>query len=96
MNKNSIVRMGFWDDLWNSAENWYDAVTNAVTNWWNNGGKDVVISDVSGATIGAIAGAAAGSWTTIGAIGTAAIGAAGVGLGSSGEEAMNQWLNSIW
>jgi ElaB/YqjD/DUF883 family membrane-anchored ribosome-binding protein len=92
---NRIERKGFWDDLWNTTENWYDSVTNALSNWWDNGGRTIVTQDAGGATFGAIAGAAVGSWTGPGTVGTAALGAAAAGLGASGQEAMTQWLDSL-
>jgi|CZCB01.1.fsa_nt_gi hypothetical protein len=58
-----IKTKGWWDDLWNKTENWFnstvDQVGSAVKDWWNNGGKDVVAADAGGATTGAMGGWAA-------------------------------------
>ena len=94
--KNGVIKTkGFWDDLWSTAESWYDAIESTITEWWDHGGKDVIKQDAAGATSGALVGFAVGSWTGPGAVGAACFGAAVAGLGASTHEAMVQWLDSL-
>ena len=90
-----IVRKGFWDELWNTAESWYGALKNEVTNWWEHGGRDVATQDAAGAAAGALACALFSSWSGPGSIGGAISGAIVAGIGCSTHEAIVQWLNSL-
>lgn len=56
-----VQTKGWWEDAWNSVSEAWDSTTDYVSDWWNNGGKEVVTSDAGGAAAGAIEGAIFGS-----------------------------------
>lgn len=86
---------GWWDDAWGAVGETWDSASDAVSNWWNDGGgKEVVSEDGAGAVGGAISGGIAGSIEGgVGAIPGAGYGALAGGAGSSVAEALRQWLN---
>ena len=45
----NIVRMGWWSDLFDTVEGWWQA----VANWWNDAGAEIILNDIAGSVIGA-------------------------------------------
>lgn len=88
----SLTR-GFWGDAWNGVTETWDSVTDSVSDWWDNGGEDVVGADASGAVIGAISGGTVGSvGAGVGAVPGAIVGGISGGASSSAGEIIEQLI----
>lgn len=87
------VTRGFWGDAWNGVTETWDSVTDSVSDWWDNGGEDVVGADASGAVIGAISGGTVGSAAGgVGAVPGAVVGGISGGASSSAGEIIEQLI----
>jgi hypothetical protein len=63
-----IRTKGWWNDLWDTVENWFNSAVNAAVDWWNDGGRNIVLADFMGAVDGAYTGFQYGGqvWTIAG------------------------------
>ncbi|MDR1681776.1 MAG: hypothetical protein LBS25_00085 [Candidatus Symbiothrix sp.] len=52
----SIRLKSWWDDAWGAVGEAWDTGATAMTDWWNNGGSEVVAEDAGGAIAGGISG----------------------------------------
>ncbi|KAA6348867.1 hypothetical protein EZS27_003667 [termite gut metagenome] len=89
----SIKLKSWWGDAWGAVGEAWDTGATAMTDWWNNGGSDVVAADAGGAVTGAMAGAIGGLATAGTLSGPAAI-AGGISGGcyTSIQETIEQWI----
>jgi hypothetical protein len=82
----NIRLKNWWDETWGSF-------SDSVSDWWNNGGRDVVASDAGGAAVGAIGGAIIGAGAGgVGAGPAAVAGGISTGCYSSIQETIEQWI----
>ena len=56
----SVTTRGVWDDFCKVTGEAWDSTSDAISNWWNSGGEEIVIADGIGALLGALEGSTFG------------------------------------
>ena len=88
-----VQSRGWWEDAWSSIGETWDSISEAVSDWWHDGGAEVVAADAGGAVAGALEGAIKGS--VIGGVGAgpgAIMGAVAEGCTASISIAISSWI----
>lgn len=88
-----VQSRGWWEDAWSSIGETWDSISESVSDWWNEGGAEVVAADAGDAVAGAIGGAIAGSAAGGAGAGPGAVmGAVAGGCTGSISAAISLWI----